>query len=129
MLDLNKSPLYASLQWLKNSEAIDESDIKIFDDLKKHRNLLVHELPELIFSGKLISSIDQFRKAIELLRKIETWWLINVEIPINPGFDGADVNPDEVLAGPVMMMQIMLEVLSGNEILLKQFQDARDKHL
>jgi len=34
----SKSPLYASLLWFKDIGVIEEKDIKIFNDIKKHRN-------------------------------------------------------------------------------------------
>ena len=37
VLSLDKSPLYASLQWLQNEDAINNEDLKTFEHIKKWR--------------------------------------------------------------------------------------------
>jgi hypothetical protein len=48
VLSLNKSPLYASLFWFKDMNAIDNNDIKIFDKIRKCRNDITHEIVNYI---------------------------------------------------------------------------------
>ena len=43
VLSLNKSPVYASLEWLRRMKAIDQNDIATFYKIKKCRNTLVHD--------------------------------------------------------------------------------------
>jgi hypothetical protein len=45
---LDKSPLRASLLWLKNMSAIDDNDIQIIDPIRQHRNEIAHDLPKFI---------------------------------------------------------------------------------
>lgn len=47
VLSRNRSPLFASLDWLKERKAIDEADIECFRCVKVCRNVLVHELISL----------------------------------------------------------------------------------
>ena len=122
VLSLNKSPLYASLRWLEHAEVIDQTDLQSFEDLKALRNLLAHELPQIVFAGKEVALSEQMTKLMNLLRKIEVWWVINLELAIDPDYDGQEVDPDEVTPGPILIMQLMLEVLSGNISLLEQFK-------
>ena len=54
---MNRSPLYASLQWLKEHEAISDEDIVIFNEIKKRRNALAHELIHSSFTqAKLVAA-------------------------------------------------------------------------
>jgi hypothetical protein len=124
VLSLNKSPLYASLKWLQDADAIDAEDLQIFEKLKALRNSLAHELPQHVFTGKEKAVLSSMESLMALLRKIEVWWVINVEVPTNPDYDGQEVNPDEVTPGPVLMMQMMFEVLSGNESLLEHYKNS-----
>src|SRR5258708_18244307 len=40
VLSRNRSPTYASLDWLREHEAIDQNDMALFEKLKKIRNTL-----------------------------------------------------------------------------------------
>ena len=44
VLTRNRSPVYASLDWLKEMNAIDDADIEAFNRVKTCRNRLAHEL-------------------------------------------------------------------------------------
>lgn len=121
VLALNKSPTYASLIWLKNAEAIDQRDIDVFETLKHLRNSLAHELPVIVLAGKDLALMERMQDVMNLMRKIEIWWIVNVEIEADPDYDGHDINPDEITPGPILMMQIMLEVLSGNDELRQHY--------
>lgn len=125
VLSLNKHPLFASLQWLQNCEVITQEDWNVFKKLMELRNILAHELSTVIFTGKDLSIPIRMQEALDLLKKIEVWWVVNVEIPTNPDFDGSDIDPDEVTPGPVLMMQIMLEVMAGNKELLEHYRKAK----
>jgi hypothetical protein len=124
VLSLHKSPLYASLKWLQDAEVINQADVQTFEELKRLRNLLAHELSLIVFTGKEVALMDRMRELMDLLRKIEIWWVINVEIATDPDFDGREINPDKVTPGPVLMMQMIFEVLSGNKSLLEHYKQA-----
>ncbi|OJB50044.1 hypothetical protein BGV60_12960 [Burkholderia ubonensis] len=125
VLARNKSALYASLDWLLEHQAIDDTDIGSFERIKLTRNKLAHELPSIVIGGENIDHVAIFQDLATLLRKVEIWWVVNVEIPTNPDFDGQEVDQAEITPGPVLMLQMMLEVLSGNEELLKHYQKER----
>ena len=48
--------------------------------------------------------------------------MVNIEIPVNPDFDGKEIDEEGIIPGSVLMLQMMLEVASGNEELLRQYQ-------
>ena len=123
VLSLNNSVLYASLSWLRTRGAINQIDLESFEALKKLRNSLAHNLPKLVLQGINFKIEDNFQKLFDLLRKIEVWWIVEFEIPTNPDFDGKDIDVDKITPGPIIMMQMMLEVLSGNEDLLKHYKE------
>jgi len=67
--------------------------------------------------------VERFHELVALLKKIEVWWVVNMEIPVNPDFDGKEIDREGIVPGPVLMLQIMLAVLSGNEELLKHCRE------
>lgn len=83
---------------------------------------MAHELLAIVTAGKDGDYIARFQELVSLLKKIEVWWVVNVEIPINPAFDEEEIDEEGIVPGPVLMLQMMLEVASGNEELLKQYQ-------
>ena len=122
-----KSILYASLEWLIEHEAIDAKDLEIFEKLKGIRNQLAHQLFEVV-TGQIESEHEaQFSVLVELLRKIEVWWVVNVEIPINPDFDGQDINEQGIVPGAVLSLQMLIEVASGNTELLEHWRKTRSR--
>ena len=122
VLSKGKTVLDASINWLSENGVIDQDDIKLFERIRTTRNSLVHQLPSMVIGGKEFNHIERFPELIALLRKIEVWWVVNVEIPTNPDFDGKEIDEEGIVPGPIMMLQLMLEVLSGNEKLLQQYR-------
>lgn len=125
VLSRNKSITYASLDWLKSLGTITDADIQIFENIKNTRNSLAHELHRVVFEGADFKHIERFEELVALLRKIEVWWVVNFEIPINPDFDGQKIDEEGIVPGPVLALQMMLEVMSGNEALLNQYQKSK----
>ena len=115
VLALNNSPLYASLEWLLSRGVISENDIIEFNKVKKCRNDLVHEIVNFISKDSSINPQTQFLKIYELLNKIETWWILNVEIPTNPDFDNKEVDGEGIIPGPVMTLRLLIDIALGTE--------------
>lgn len=122
VLSRNKNPLLASLDWLSENEVVNENDRQAFERIRTTRNLLAHELPAMVMGSKDFHHVERFQELVALLKKIEVWWVVNMEIPVNPDFDGKEIDEEGIVPGPVLMLQMMLEVLSGNEELLKHYR-------
>lgn len=127
VLSTNKSALYASLQWLREHEAINDDDLTLFEQLKKTRNLLAHELFGVVI-GQVESSHEvQFDALVALLRKIGVWWIVSVDIPTNPNFDEKEIDEDSIVPGTVLSLQMLIQVAAGNTELLDQWRKYRAK--
>ena len=124
VLSRNRSPVYASLAWLRDMKVIDDEDMNTFDRLKTCRNVLAHDLLATLSSQGL--PVD-FPKCLEdmvvLLHKIEVWWTANVEIPTNPDFDGVAIDQGDIVPGSVLSMQLLMEVALGDEQRSKFYYD------
>lgn len=127
VLSRNKNPLYASLQWLRENNAVDDADLTTFEHLRKTRNLLAHQLFAVV-TGQVESAHEvQFDALVTLLRKIGVWWVVNVEVPTNPDFDGQEVDEDGVVPGSILSLQMLVQVASGNTELLEMWRKMREK--
>ena len=115
VLFLNKSQLYASLEWLKNMEAINDDDIKVFNEIKDCRNELVHEIVDYISKSPTIDPIPLFTKIVDLLDKIERWWILNVEIPTDPDLYDKDFDEEGIIPGPILAIRLLIDIALGTE--------------
>lgn len=77
-------------------------------------------------SGETTDHVTRFADVVSLLRKIETWWIVNVEIPINPDYDGQEIDEAGIVPGPVLSLQMLIEVASGNTELLNHYRNASE---
>jgi hypothetical protein len=127
VLSRKSSVLYASLDWLVEHEVIDTHDLVSFERVKSARNKIAHELQSFILGGLDFGHMEMFGELAALLSKIETWWIINFEIPINPDFDEQEIDETGIVPGPVMMLKIMLDVASGSEELLDHYRAQSSK--
>ena len=125
VLGRNASPVYASLNWLHEHEAISEEDLKTFELLKKTRNLLAHQLFEVVTGQAESRHTEQFPVLVELLRKIEVWWVVNVEIPTNPDYSGTEIDEEGIVPGAILSLQMLLQVAGGSTELLEAWQKGR----
>lgn len=99
-----------SLAWLKDMEAITDEDIQKFHEVRTYRNELVHNLPEMISKLDVLREATLLREAGGLLRKIEVWWIQNVEIPTNPDYDGSEIKDEDIIPGNIMFLQMIADV-------------------
>jgi hypothetical protein len=83
VLARNRSPVYASLDWLKENGALNNEDMALYGRLAQHRNDISHALHANLLNETSMRELpvlfDQLR---QLLRKIEVWWIANVEMTI-----------------------------------------------
>ena len=115
VLSLNKNPLNASLAWLQNMNAIDATDITKFNDIRQCRNTLVHEMSAFVSSTVAPDIAGNFAKALELVEKIEKWWIANVELEIDPDINVEGTNLDHIMPGPLLTIKMLTEVALGSE--------------
>lgn len=124
VLTRNASPVYASLDWLRERKAIDDADLAAFDRVKLCRNTLSHKLFNTLARDGLPSGFEQrFVEMVALLRKVEVWWIINVEVPTNPDYDGREVDEGNIVPGPVMGMQRLLDIALGDSAQSRFYHD------
>lgn len=115
VLSKNRSPIYASLEWLKEAQAVDDGDVAAFERVKKLRNELAHGLTGALFQGLPDDFAERLSEMVSLLDKIERWWIVNVEIPINPDLKDEEIDETQVIPGPIMGLRLLLDIARGSE--------------
>jgi hypothetical protein len=115
VLSLDKSPLRASLLWLKEMSAIGDAEIELVDEIRKHRNDLAHDLPKFLTSADAEININLLGAIYELVTKIDRWWIKEVEISVNSDFDGQEVADANIQSGTMIFIQMMLRIATGED--------------
>lgn len=113
VLSRNRSPLYASLDWLRENDVIDDADLAAFETIKKCRNELAHEMLALASGFTDGQYLEQLPVIAALIKKIETWWVVNFEIPVNPDFDNVEIDETGIVPGPCMALQLLVDIALG----------------
>lgn len=115
VLSRNRSPVHASLDWLKESKAIDDADIAAFERVKRCRNDVAHRLNKLLSEGLPPDLPARFSEIVALIDKIERWWIVNVEIPIDEDLDRQEIDESKIVPGPIMALRLLIDVALGSE--------------
>jgi hypothetical protein len=115
VLSLDRSRLRASILWLKNNAVIDDEDVKTMEVLREQRNKLAHELPKVVSDPDVEIDFGLFDVIFRLVTKIERWWILEVEIPINPNFDGRKIAPESVRSGRMLFLEMITQIAIGKD--------------
>lgn len=110
----HKSKVRASLEWLKEQEAITDEDIEAFDKIRQSRNEVAHEMPKFLGGENSVNFVQQFDLMVALLRKIEVWWIVNLELAINPDLHDAEIDEGGIIPGALLTLQLMLDIALGD---------------
>ena len=87
-------------------------------------------MSNIVFNGEISNFMDNFLCAYELINKIENWWIVNLEITLNPEFNDIsidDIDVENIQSGKKIMIDIALLVLNGNDELLEKFKSMNNK--
>lgn len=115
VLDKDKNTLNATLLWLLELGAIGESDIERFQEIRKHRNRLTHEMMECLLEGMPKELPECLADLFTLRIKIEKWWVLNIEIPTNPDYDSSsDIREEDIMTSSQIIYRIIMDMLSGD---------------
>jgi hypothetical protein len=123
----SRSAVYASLNWLKESDVINDNDVNIYEKIKRKRNEIAHEIHRISYKGIKEDVALLFNQIVDLLSKIEKWWIIYVDIATDPDLYDKDIDADGVIPGPVMGLRILIDVALGSDDESKRYIDYLNK--
>ncbi len=115
VLVLDKSPLRASLLWLRAMSAIDTADMANADKVREHRNRLAHDLPKFLGTADAEIDLQLLGTLYELITKIDRWWIREVETTTDSDFDGRELADEDITSGNMLFLGLMLRIASGED--------------
>lgn len=110
-----QDPLRGSLAWFQQMDAIDEIDLNTFHFIKKNRNKYAHELEKILISEDSVHFERLFSEILWLVTKIDSWWIVNVEIATDPEMIDKEFSENQLKPGSILLLQIMMRVALGND--------------
>ncbi len=112
---LAQKPFEASLRWFLGQEVITQTEFERMLAIELHRNNFVHELYDVVHNG--ISEVDvQFlADLLSIYKKIDSWWIYNVEVDWDDIKNPDTVKMDECYSGTLMMIDVMISILLKGE--------------
>ena len=131
VLSKGKGEFFASLNWLKYHNVIDNNDIERINNVRELRNLLAHETIKLMMDGLPPNFPELFSDMFDLLNRIEKWWIINFDIPANPDMENkqVDIIEDDIVPGPIVGIQMLIDVALGSDQEANSYINELKKHL
>ena len=128
-LDPKQHPLRASIAWLKASNVINDTDECVISELTCHRNEVAHQLPKFISQAGEEIQLTRLNQILDLVTKIDQWWILNVELSIRDDIQPHSVQAEKIVSGRMMFLQLLYGIASGNEYteLHKEFAEQLRK--
>lgn len=118
-----KDALQASCLWFRQQEVLNDEDLERIAAIRRHRNDIAHELPKYIGTAENNVDVASFQALYEIMVKVDRWWLINLEAATDPDFDGVEIKEDEVFSGNMIMLNMISQVLAGNDEELSEVRE------
>lgn len=115
ILSLHKSPLKASLLWFKSLGAIDDNDLKNFNEAREHRNSIAHNLPSYISDPNFAVDLKIFEALLETTHKVGVYWVVNYEMGLDPEIDIDNVPTEDIKIGTILMINMTMQIAFGKE--------------
>ena len=112
---LANKPFEASLRWFANHKVITESDVNKVLSIELRRHSFVHELYNVIHNGISDEDTQLLADLVSIYKKIDSWWIYNVEIDWDEIKDPDNVKQDECISGSLMMIDVMINILLKGE--------------
>ncbi len=130
VLSKDKNVLNASLLWFKNADAINQDSIVKFSEIRKYRNILVHEMLNNIFEGLDKNFVHHFFELVDFRIGLERWWFINIEHPTSDNDNNEDFDEDSIITLTQVLYRIIMDIISGNknsEYYYKEFVKYKER--
>jgi len=108
--EFQKYPLLVCAFWFKEHEALSEADFNNIVRIWRYRNKIAHELVEFLVDSDFEVDAKYLFVIRDIVEKADTWWIKEVEIPINPDFDQVEVKNSDIRSGRIMILDHLISV-------------------
>jgi hypothetical protein len=89
----------SSLYWLEEHGAISKEEMTEIGRIREFRDTVAHNIDKIIADSEYNLDENRQKRIFQFIRKIEVWWIQEVELPTEPDFDGREIKDDEIITG------------------------------
>lgn len=112
---LDKNIENASLKWFIKENVITHEEYEIYQKIRQRRNDITHELLKNLNKGFNEQDVKLFSALLDMYRKIDKWWINEIEIPISGNEIPDDYDMENVCGGQAIVLSIINNIVLGNE--------------
>jgi len=130
VLSLHQMPFFASAIWFRDSGALSDQDLDRIREIREHRNFVAHHIPEVLSNVDAGVRPDLLDAIAEIVRKIDVWWIREIEIPTNPDFDTMsenDIDTNGIFSIRMAILDLLRQVADGNDENLRKLYEQFTK--
>lgn len=98
-IDGKQNIFLSSLYWLEEHNAITKDEIAEIIAIREHRNDVAHRIDKILCENDYNIDGSKEKRIFELIKKIELWWIVEVEIPTNPENKGREIIEEGIVSG------------------------------
>ena len=96
-------------------KVVNEDDVAAFERVKRLRNELAHALTGMLLQELPAELTERFDEMVSLLDKIERWWMVNVEIAVDPDLHDEEIDQTKVIPSQLLGLRLLLDIALGSE--------------
>lgn len=104
-----------TLDWLKKLDVITENEFNRIIEIRDNRNKIGHELLDLLLNDFEVTMIENFTELINICKKIDKWWINNIEIPIAGDDITSGYDENGVMSGNWLLCEMLIDTIYGNK--------------
>ena len=105
----------ASVRWFQNHDALTEEEVSVIFKAEQRRNVFVHEIMKVLTEGCTEEDTLLFSDLASIYRKLDSWWIFNVEFDPDDVPNSEDVTQDTCCSMSAFLLQIIKDIALGND--------------
>jgi hypothetical protein len=106
-----KNVLLSSMLWFVEFDAITQDEYITFLRVRDIRNKYVHEMIQFLYGGLPGTADIELKELMLLHRKLDQWWINQVEIPTSPDDIPNDYDAEGVMSFDSAILDVVIDVL------------------
>ena len=111
--------------WFKDNGVISNKDCEFIIKARNDRNRIGHELLKLLLNQVEEKMLLNFLNFLNVFRKIDVWWINNIEVPIAGSDIPNDYDAENVISGDMLLCDVLLDTIYGNETYKKELDKIK----
>lgn len=111
----NTKKFHASCTWWVINGTLVKADIAAIQQIKKHRNVIAHELPKLMLDPNVSVDWQLFERVTHYVKVLGRFWG-RVAVDTNSDFDGQSIRDEDIESSAMILLRYMREIVEEQAV-------------